>query len=949
MVDLATEAVVAYETAPITTLVQIAAAEELKATADTAVALVVDPTIRSALELRISARAVIIAQAKATLQLAEAIAAINEAPDASAMSLAITTYAPILGLNLTTYNTLLDIGKLNVQNALLPMPYTTSVQIKSVFDSSVVQQVALQAVNTATLSTMNSVITTYSSALVINSAILADYNLLTTDGKNKVHLALTDKAFTTISAVNTAFGNIVSVQIMNEITADSEMKAAIIRYQTILGLSLTNYNTLTTAFKTNVHSTLIAATMSTTGEVKTVFDNAVAQAKLDYAVYVINIQVFNYMDRDIRAYAVTLGLDLTDYNLLINKTPLLTAMVAEPFTTVAHVKEYFDALVTYQKYLESLPMLEAFNSADNAATMANVIEIYSTVFNPADYNTYYNYLGTPAKIIIQTAMLTPVYTNEKDIRMAFILGIMNNQYINYGKQVYYNNYILLGLSTNSTSNEFGLLSSVERTAITNAIFANRPIVDQAHMLLNVFNNVTTPEYIGTLINLDGAVFGLDLTKYQTLVDKTPMYNSLMGQGFTTPAELKAAFDAEMAILSTVSATLETPKEFNLDLPLNVFSQVTLNSATDITGIQEVYNAYTLVATEDYSFDPQTGILIITQNCLSRLSSVPGDTLLFNVSFNVGEDAQLVVNVTGTTIISAYVNGPKEFNVVNPSSVITTIDMNSATQITGINNNGVPLIDGIDYLFDPLTSTLTISQTYLESIGANAGDSMFLTVTFDVGYDSGLGINFINNDITAAGSATALSNTNIITYTLSYGTFDAVTAVDPNNWVLSGNVAAELGNITGIVLTNGDTTATISISGTIVQYTVDYIIEPLQAAFPIGVISSSYTYILVIDPYAAGTATAATSSQTITYRMTVGSLDPLEAVVTANWVLGGTDAAELGEISSAVLSEGDTVVTFTITGTVGSNLKIYTIEPLQQVFTNAGYTAPVLPETIVVTP
>jgi uncharacterized protein YjdB len=937
--DLAEVAVSAYETAPITTLLQISDAEALKTPADTAVALVSDSTQRTAFELRISNRTTTIASAKAALLLAQAIAAINDAPDATAMGVAITNNASILGLNLTGYNALSDIGKANVQGYLLAMPFTTSAQIKSVFDSGVVQQTALMAVNTATTSTMGSVLSTYASTLGLSSAIQADYNLLTTVSKDAVHLALYNKAFATIADVNSTYNNNVSVLIINEITVDSTMQAAILRYQTILGLSLTDYNALTSAFKINVRTALINALMTTPAEVKTVFDNAVAQAKIDYAVYVINIQVFNFMDRDIRTYAATLGLDLTDYNTLINKTPLLTAMVAEPFTTAAHVKEFFDALVLYQKILESKPMFEAFNDAPDAATMANVIGIYSTIFNPTDYNVYENYIGASAKTAIQTAMLTPVYVTQRDIEMAFLIGIMNNPYVNYGKLVFNNNYVFFGLSTSTLSNEFAALGTTERNIIVNAVFATRPIVDQAQILLAVFNNVTTTNYIGTLIDLNSTTLGLDLTLYNTIADKTPVFNALIGKAFASIADLKAAFNAEVAILTTVDATLVSPKEYNLDTPADVTSQVTLNSAKDITGISEVYNAYTLIKTTDYTFDAFTGTLTITQVGLAKLAFVPGDTLLFNVSFDVGNVAQLVVNVTGTTVTSAYVDSPKLFNVITPAPISTLVTLNSAHAITGIDNNGVPLANPADYTFNATTGELVIAQAYIESLNANPGDVIILNITFDVGFAGGLNINVINNDITAVGSATIVANTNIITYTLTTGTFDPITAIEPANWTISGIAAADLGSISNIVLSNGDTTATITVTGTAIQYTVDYIIEPAQAAFPAGVISSSYSYITVLDPYAIATATATTGTNTITISLTIGKFDPSWATNPSYWYLGGADAVDLGDVTSASVAYGNRSATLTISGTVGPDTQAYTVTADQIMFTNMGYTAP----------
>ena len=73
-------AVAAYEAGPLTTLTEVATAEGLKAAANTAVATVVDATVKEAFELRVTNRSVVIAAAKTPLQAEVAVAAYEAGP-----------------------------------------------------------------------------------------------------------------------------------------------------------------------------------------------------------------------------------------------------------------------------------------------------------------------------------------------------------------------------------------------------------------------------------------------------------------------------------------------------------------------------------------------------------------------------------------------------------------------------------------------------------------------------------------------------------------------------------------------------------------------------------------------------------------------------------------------------------------------------------------------------
>lgn len=293
-----------------------------------------------------------------------AMSAINNAATAAEMSAAITANAVTLGLNLTDYNALPDADKAAVQAAMIPQTFYSVSALKTAFDAAVASQKAVIAVNTAGTAEMGAVIAANASVLGLN---LSDYNLLPAASKDAVHASLTGKAFVDKAAVNTAFETAVSVLIINEITTDTAMGTAISRYRTVLGLNVTDYSTLTTAYRTQVHTALMSPVFTTAAEVKAVFDAAVAAAKEAKAVAAINGATTATISSVITANAAVLGLILTDYNSLTNKTPVHTALIGKGFAAAADVRTAFNSAVAAEKLNEA----QTFTPAAYVQTLFN--------------------------------------------------------------------------------------------------------------------------------------------------------------------------------------------------------------------------------------------------------------------------------------------------------------------------------------------------------------------------------------------------------------------------------------------------------------------------------------------------------------------------------------------------------------------------------------------------
>lgn len=108
------------------------------------------------------------------------------------------------------------------------------------------------------------------------------------------------------------------------------------------------------------------------------------------------------------------------------------------------------------------------------------------------------------------------------------------------------------------------------------------------------------------------------------------------------------------------------------------------------------------------------------------------------------------------------------------------------------------------------------------------------------------------------------------------------------------------------------------------------------------------YGLIVEVQAVGTVAAVEGTSTITYTLTTGTFDTVGGIDIGNWVIGGDDGLDLGNITNVVLSAGDTVATITIDGAVGVSPRDYTITPsLLAISAGFAATAPETPVTIAV--
>ena len=82
--------------------------------------------------------------------------------------------------------------------------------------------------------------------------------------------------------------------------------------------------------------------------------------------------------------------------------------------------------------------------------------------------------------------------------------------------------------------------------------------------------------------------------------------------------------------------------------------------------------------------------------------------------------------------------------------------------------------------------------------------------------------------------------------------------------------------------------------------------------------------------------ATQNSHTITVTLSSGTFDPTNGAIAANWSITGTNASDLGTISSVSISSDGRTATLTVSGTVGAPSSVYKVAPNSTTAMTNGY-------------
>jgi len=124
--------------------------------------------------------------------------------------------------------------------------------------------------------------------------------------------------------------------------------------------------------------------------------------------------------------------------------------------------------------------------------------------------------------------------------------------------------------------------------------------------------------------------------------------------------------------------------------------------------------------------------------------------VLTITFDIGNPVTLTIIAVQTMINHAQLNPTTgSYDITYPANVQTTITWNDAANILNIQDNQSTPYTLLPADFILAGNLLTINQTYLATVLTNAGESILLTVNFNVGNPATLLINAIETVIVDA--------------------------------------------------------------------------------------------------------------------------------------------------------------------------------------------------------
>ena len=301
-----------------------------------------------------------------------------------------------------------------------------------------------------------------------------------------------------------------------------------------------------------------------------------------------------------------------------------------------------------------------------------------------------------------------------------------------------------------------------------------------------------------------------------------------GEAYTSGADYTIAYAAPLTVVVVTAETGKMPgvriftvsvagvvsgaDVTGLDVPANVLQLEEITTATAVTtevGASDWTSSDTAVATVDVS----TGVVT---------ALTAGTTTIAYTTSTSGN-----VNSKVITVYAAAIDDDPTIGVVQVGEANVTP--------TGFTTEGAG--ETIAWISTDETKA-TIDDTTGVITAVAAGDTYIAYAVVEdatgrVVVHGVAEVTVLAANVLAVGTAAANESEHTITYTLTTGTFDAVAGIVNGNWTLAGADVVDLGNITGVELSVGNTVATITVDGTVGADTKNYTVAPAQAAFAAG--------------------------------------------------------------------------------------------------------------------
>ena len=238
------------------------------------------------------------------------------------------------------------------------------------------------------------------------------------------------------------------------------------------------------------------------------------------------------------------------------------------------------------------------------------------------------------------------------------------------------------------------------------------------------------------------------------------------------------------------------RDYDLDNPANAITTITWNTAASVTSIVDDAG-HNLTGTE-FTLTPVTpgvsaNLTVRNSTYLGGKLTDIGDKVVLTIKFDLGADATFTITAVG--IQPRISPQTKEYDLDHPTNAVTTIIWGTATNIVSIvDGDHYTLIKDADYTVTPInadSATLTIlAEPYLEGRHMNIGDSLVLTIDFNIGADATFTITSmgIQPSISPVTADYDIINKNDVSTNITWGSAASVASiVDDSGYLLAGGM------------------------------------------------------------------------------------------------------------------------------------------------------------------
>jgi hypothetical protein len=238
------------------------------------------------------------------------------------------------------------------------------------------------------------------------------------------------------------------------------------------------------------------------------------------------------------------------------------------------------------------------------------------------------------------------------------------------------------------------------------------------------------------------------------------------------------------------------RDYDLDNPADAKTTITWNTATSVTSIVDD-DGHTLTGTE-YALTPvspgvSANLTVLNSTYLAGKLTDIGDRVVLTIKFDLGADATFTITAVG--IQPRISPQTKEYDLDNPANAVTTVTWGTATSIVSImDDDHYTLIKDSDYTVTAInadSATLTIlAEPYFEGKHMDIGDSIVLTIDFNLGADAtftiaSMGIQPSIYPVTAAHDVIARND---VTTIITWGSATSVVSiVDDDAYLLAAGM------------------------------------------------------------------------------------------------------------------------------------------------------------------